>query len=292
VLADRADLDRGVVLHRGNAIFGGVRDAEAAADVHGLDGSQPGDGFHGAPKRIELQELGADVHVDPSQAQALGRSDAIHDDRRVGEREAELRVGLAGRDVVVGVAADVGRDADHHGLRPLRQVLQRRELVGVVDDDRPHACLDSLLQLARGLGVAVQDDPLRRDPGAHRDRKLAAGGDVRADALLSQDADDRGAGERLGREGEMDAGRLLGERLAEAARAGAQVVLGDHVGRRADLARELDEVAPAHLDAPGGVDGRAEGPDVGQALGGRHSAQRMPRRRLPAMHLWIENGSR
>ena len=42
-----------------------------------------------------------------------------------------------------------------------------------------------------------------------------------------------------------------GERLAERARPRAQVVLGDDVGRRAELARELERVAAADLEAAG-----------------------------------------
>ena len=50
-------------------------------------------------------------------------------------------------------------------------------------------------------------------------------------------------------------------------RAGAQVVLGDDVGRRAVLAGELDEVAAADLEAAGLVDTAAERVDGGERLG-------------------------
>ena len=65
--------------------------------------------------------------------------------RRVGHREAELRVGLAGGDLLVRLAAHVGGDAHQHGLGAARrsrapstqQPLQAVDLVEVVDHDQP-----------------------------------------------------------------------------------------------------------------------------------------------------------
>ena len=61
----------------------------------------------------------------------------------------------------------------------------------------------------------------------------------------------RRARERLGGEQHLEVVGARGERVDERARAGAQVVLGDDVGRRAELARELDSVAAADLEVPG-----------------------------------------
>ena len=49
---------------------------------------------------------------------------------------------------------------------------------------------------------------------------------------------------------------------------GAQVVLGDDVGRRAELARQLDRVAAAHLEPAGLVEAAAEGISGGERGGG------------------------
>ena len=51
-------------------------------------------------------------------------------------------------------------------------------------------------------------------------------------------------------------------RLDVGARAGAQVVLRVHVRGRAELARKLDRVAAAHLEAAARVDAAAEREDV------------------------------
>ena len=58
--------------------------------------------------------------------------------------------------------------------------------------------------------------------------------------------------------------------LHERAGARAQVVLGDDVGRRAELARELDRVAAADLEAAALVQAAAEREDVGEARAGGH----------------------
>ena len=114
--------------------------------------------------------------------------------RRLVHREAELRVGLAGGDLLVRVAAHVGRDADEHRLRAPRspsapvgdQPLQALDLVEVVDHDQPDAVAQRHPQLGLGLGVAVQHDPLGREARVQRQVQLAAGGDVAPQALLRE----------------------------------------------------------------------------------------------------------
>lgn len=49
---------------------------------------------------------------------------------------------------------------------------------------------------------------------------------------------------------------------AERPRAGPQIVLGDDIGGSAELARKLDQVAAAHLQAPPLVDAAGKGKDV------------------------------
>ncbi len=94
---------------------------------------------------------------------------------------------------------------------------------------------------ARGLRVAVEDDPVAVEAGLLGQRELAAGRDVDAQALLVEDPQDRRAGEGLGGEDDL----AVAHRGGELARAGAQVVLGDGVQRRAELAREFARVAAA-----------------------------------------------
>ena len=58
--------------------------------------------------------------------------------------------------------------------------------------------------------------------------------------------------------------------LQERPRPRAQVVLGDHVGGRAELARQLDRVAAADLETAALVEAAAERKDGGEARPGGH----------------------
>jgi hypothetical protein len=96
----------------------------------------------------------------------------------------------------------------------------------------------------------VQVDAPGREAGVQRQVQLAARGHVAAQPLLGEQAQDGRAGQRLG--GEHDLARsvvMRGERGRERPRAGAQVVLGEHVGGRAVLARERLRVAAADQQA-------------------------------------------
>jgi len=64
-----------------------------------------------------------------------------------------------------------------------------------------HAHLEGPGELAVGLVVAVQDHPLRRDPGPQDQVELAPGRHVDAQARLVGEARDRPAQEGLGGEG-------------------------------------------------------------------------------------------
>ena len=94
----------------------------------------------------------------------------------------------------------------------------------------------------------MQQQPPGREAGPQRQVQLAARGNVAPQALLPEELEHRRAGERLGGEHDLEvlvAGVAGGGE--ERPRAGAQVLLGDHVGGRAELPRELDRVAAAHL---------------------------------------------
>ena len=105
----------------------------------------------------------------------------------------------------------------------------------------------------------MQDDPLGREAGGEREMQLAAGGHVAPQPLLGEQAQHGGAGEGLGGEHDVEVGVAgVAAGVEESAGAGAQVVLGDDVGGRAELARELDRVAAAHLEPAALVEAAAE----------------------------------
>ena len=81
----------------------------------------------------------------------------------------------------------------------LRVVGKPGDLLEGVDHDVPHAGGHRLLDLGGQLVVAVQRDQRRVDPGRQRDRELAAGADVHAEAFLGDPAEHGAGAERLGR---------------------------------------------------------------------------------------------
>ena len=81
------------------------------------------------------------------------------------------------------VGDDARRDADHH-VGGLPERVELVDVVEVVDDD-PRTGLHGGLQLLRGFRVAVQQDPVAVEARVERQRELAPGRDVDAQALLS-----------------------------------------------------------------------------------------------------------
>src|SRR5215210_3970270 len=88
--------------------------------------------------------------------------------------------------------------------------------------------------------------------------KLAAGRHVGRQALLREQPVDRRAGKRLAGVDDFEALRARSERLHEAARAGAHVVLRVHIRGRAELGGQLDDVAAAHTETAALVETRAQ----------------------------------
>ena len=207
-------------------------------------------------------------------ARARRRRDPLDRRRGLRHREAELRVGLAGRDLLVRLAAHVRRDADQHRPGALRrgplgsQPLEAVDVVEVVDHDQADAGARAPSAARRSdWALPCMHDPLGSKAGAQREVQLAGGGDVTPEALLREQRHHGGAGKRLRGEDDLEvvvAGPRAG--LDERARARAQVILGDDVGGRAELARQLDHVAAADLQAAALVEPAAERVDVREAL--------------------------
>ena len=93
--------------------------------------------------------------------------------------------------------------------------------------------------------------------------ELAGARHVAREPLLGEQPVGGGARERLARVDDLEVLGARAERLQELARAGAHVVLGVDVRRRAELLRELDHVAAAHLEPARLVQAGAERIDLG-----------------------------
>ena len=188
-------------------------------------------------------------------------ADPVDGARYVVHAEAELRVDLAGGDVVVRGGRDAGSDPQEHAL-PRRHPLEPLELVERVDDDVADAGVERLAQLVLALVVAVQVDALGRASAPQCQVQLAAGGDVAGEPLLHQQAEGRGARERLARVDDLEVVGARAERVHVLTSACADVVLRVDVRRGAELVRELHHVAAAHLEPAALVQARAERVDV------------------------------
>src|ERR1700677_1482626 len=99
--------------------------AQTAPQIPDREVAEPGELRALAAKRIELEQLRADMRVQSGQSQTRDTSDPRDRLWGVGDRETELRVGLAGRDVVLGLATDIWGYADEDILGVAAMLLQR-----------------------------------------------------------------------------------------------------------------------------------------------------------------------
>ena len=128
------------------------------------------------------------------------------------------------------------------------------ELVERVEDDQRPGVGCAAQQLIL-LVVAVDDEPLAIEPGAQRERELACGGDVGAEALLGEQPQHRDRRERLRpvRDQRIRGGRAVRACLV----AQRHLVVDDErrpeLGRASSVARHTAEASPpSSIDAPFG----------------------------------------
>ena len=171
------------------------------------------------------------MHVEPEHVEPA-RERVLDQQSRLRRREAELRAVVPRADRLVGVGVDAERDAHEHALDTGGGGDLR--LVGRVEDDR-RTLRGCLAEERLVLVVAVDDDLVAAEPGRARERELAGRGDVGADPLLAQEAQDGHVGERLRAEGDVPAGR----RVAQRPRPRPQRLLAVDDERGAELRREL-----------------------------------------------------
>jgi hypothetical protein len=135
-------------------------------------------------------------------------------------------------------------DADERPLHSCGSGALR--LVGRVEDDE-RAGRRRRAQLLVGFVVPVHEQPLALDPRPERERQLAEGRDVRAEALLGQEPHQRDVRERLR---PVDHERL-GRGPLEQPRALAQRVLRVDDERRSEAFRQLRGRDPVDRQHPG-----------------------------------------
>ena len=209
-------------------------------------------------------------------------------------REAELRVVLAGGDRGVGVGPHAGDHAHEHALLVGHEALEAVDVVEVVDHDRADARVDRAPEVLVGLRVAVQVDARGVDARRQRVHQLAGPGDVAAQALLGDRAQDRRARERLRGEDGQRVAPARGQLVAVLARPLAQRALVDHVGRRAELGREVAQPAAADDELAAVVHGRARREEIedGRSSAAVHHATMGPVLRVAALAIAPVKGMR
>lgn len=237
----------------------GVGDAEAAAEVDlgQFDAvlvadvlQQADDPVGGDLEAGHVEDLRPDVRVDPDQLQTVELERPPHGLRRLpaGQRDAELLVLVGGGDELVGVRLDAHGDPDLD-LLPLAEglggVRDPHDLLEGVEHDPPDTGLDGPADLLDGLVVAVEGDALGGHPGGQRGGQFAAGAHVQVQPLLVQPPHDGPGQERLA--GVEHIG-VRTERGAPGTRAGAEVVLVQDVGGRAELLGEPGDRDPRDGD--------------------------------------------
>ena len=101
-----------VVLAIGNAETAAKIDVRDDVAVGAQGAHELGQQREGVVERLQLGDLAADMHVDAGDLHARQLRRTGVDVARAADRNAELVLGLAGRDLGVGLRIDVGIDAD------------------------------------------------------------------------------------------------------------------------------------------------------------------------------------
>ena len=234
------DERRNEVRNRGDVLLARVLDAEAAADVEHartpvelcLRALAEGDeAVDGDKALLDPCELRPDVEVDAGDVHAEIARGCDRRDRCVGS-EPELRLVVRGLDRLVGDRFDAWSESHEDALHSGGGCARR--LVGRVEDDR-RAGLGCGAELLVRLVVPVEEDPAGVHPRLERERELAQGRDVGADALFGEQPEERDVRERLRAVDDLRAGR--GSRVR--AGLGADGLLAVDDERRAVLVREV-----------------------------------------------------
>ena len=174
-----------------------VRDAEAAAEIDELDAkSGAPQGLHkllqqreGIAERGQVGDLAADMHVDARGDDPWQLRGLPVERRRQFERDAELVLGLAGRNLVVGPGVHVGvyAEGDTGGLsHRAGDLAQGAQFRLRLDVKRENARVQRERHLVLGLADARESDAFAGYADGQRAADLALGHDIHACASPRQ----------------------------------------------------------------------------------------------------------
>ncbi len=202
-----------------------------------------GEQREGVVERLQIGDLAADVHVDAGDAQALQLAGVRIDLARAADRNAELVLRLAGRDLGVGPGIDVRIDA-HRDARGApfrgRDAREQFQLGLGLHVDAQNAGVDRRGEFVCGLADAGEHDLLRRHTRRERALQFTARDHVGAGAKTRERRDHRLVGVRL--HGVADERGHIRERIGEHAVVPLQRRGGIAVERRADALGESAKI--------------------------------------------------
>ena len=240
-----------------------IGNAEAAAEIDMVDdmaiGPEVPDKAHEALDRgivgFESGDLAADMHVDAGDQDARQLGGAGIDGAGLGDRNAELVLGLAGGDLLVGLGVDVGIDAQRHARRAalgagaLRQELQFR--LGL-DVEAQNVLVEGIVDLAHELADAREHDLAGGHAGGTRTAQLTLRDHVHAGSELGEQAQDGKVRVGLYRKADQrgHVGEGAGEHLVVPAQRGGRIAVEGRADRSGNR-RQCDIFGMKHAVAIG-----------------------------------------
>ncbi len=183
------------------------------------------------------------MHVDASDLDPRQLCGAGIDCARAGERNAELVLGLAGRDFGVRAGIDVGIDPNRDSRRPAGLAGQPREQFEFglgFDVDAENVRGQRRAQLGLGFADPGKQDLFGRDAGGQRTFQLATRNHVRAGAEFRQRAQHRliGVGLHCVTHQRLFTGEGVAKHPVMALQRRSRIA----IERRADRIRQLDKI--------------------------------------------------
>ena len=194
---------------------------------------------HGLLKRTDLRDLGADVHLQPPQAQVLQLARPRVNALDLLERDAELVLVGAGGDLLVRVRFHVRVHAHGHRrglLQARRHAVDALQLRLALSIERIDPLPQGELDFAFGLAHAGKGALAGVAPGRHHPLQLAAADDVEPAAQPGQRPQHGLV--RVGLDGEADQVLHSGQGLVQVLEMLRQRMLRIDVKRRAEAPRE------------------------------------------------------
>ena len=205
----------------------------------------------GIHERVAVKYLRTDMAVETAQGDMRQSEGVARDVQRLPRlnRGAELGIHPSGRNCLMGVRVNAGRDAQENGLNPAgvrRQPFQCVQLFAVVRHEGADAHFQCVPDVPVGLVVPVKIYARRRESGAAGGVQLPAGHAVHAHAFLGGDAVHMRTAQRLGgvQRQSILPERLQG-RLPVYPAHPAHGVLVHDIERRAVRLRQFKRIRPA-----------------------------------------------